>query len=121
VPDSGGTFFLPRLIGFQKASALAMLGDKIKAAEAERIGMIYKVLTVEAFDEEVQKIAHKMAQMPTLALGLIKQALNSSMTNSLEDQLKLETELQLQASESNDYEEGVTAFLQKRKPEFKGN
>ncbi|MFS4494735.1 enoyl-CoA hydratase-related protein [Maribacter sp. 2308TA10-17] len=121
VPDSGGTFFLPRLIGFQKASALAMLGDKIKADEAERIGMIYKVFPVDAFEEEIRNIAVKMASMPTLALVLIKQALNASMTNSLEEQLKLETELQLQASESNDYEEGVTAFLQKRKPNFKGN
>lgn len=121
VPDSGGTFFLPRLIGFQKASALAMLGDKVMAEEAERIGMIYKMFSVDTFEEEVQKIAFKMAKMPTLALGLIKEGLNASMTNTLADQLKLETELQLTASESNDYHEGVTAFLEKRRPNFKGN
>ena len=82
IPDSGGTFFLPRLIGFQKASALMMLGDKISAEEAEQMGMIYKVFSVESFEEEVQKLTLKLANMPTKALGLIKKSLNQSLTNN---------------------------------------
>lgn len=121
IPDSAGTFFLPRLIGFQKATALMMLGDKVTAEEAVNIGMIYKVFTADAFEAEVKKTAENLAQMPTLALGLTKRLLNQSMTNSLEEQLALESDLQIQASSSNDYNEGVTAFVEKRKPEFKGN
>ena len=121
IPDSAGTFFLPRLIGFQKASALAMLGDKISAEEAERVGMIYKMIPLETFEEEVQKLALKMANMPTKALGLIKELFNKSMTNTLEEQLALEAKLQIEASETEDYKEGVLAFIEKRIPNFKGN
>lgn len=120
IPDSGGTFFLPRLIGFQKASALAMLGDKVGAAEAEKMGMIYKVFSVESFDEEVIRLAEKMATMPTKGLALTKQALNSALTNDLNAQLDVESKLQIIASETDDYKEGVAAFLEKRKPDFKG-
>jgi 2-(1,2-epoxy-1,2-dihydrophenyl)acetyl-CoA isomerase len=121
VPDSGGTFFLPRLIGWQKASGLSMLGERMSATEAEQIGMIYKVLEDETFEEESLKIAQALAKMPTAGLALIKQALNQSLTNSLEDQLSLEKELQLKAVKTQDYREGVEAFLQKRAPAFKGN
>ncbi len=120
IPDSAGTFFLPRLIGFQKASALAMLGDKVSADEAEKIGMIYKVLPLESFEEEVNKLALKLANMATLALGKIKEAFNQSLTNNLEDQLALESKLQIEAAQTEDYEEGVSAFVEKRKPTFKG-
>lgn len=120
IPDSAGTYFLPRLIGFQKASAIAMLGDKITAVEAERIGMIYKYFSSESFVEEVNKIAAKMANMPTKAFALTKRAFNSSMTNDLKSQLALESELQIEASESHDYNEGVNAFVEKRKPNFIG-
>ena len=121
IPDSAGTFFLPRLIGFQKASALMMLGDKVSAEEALKIGMIYKILPNAFFNDEVMEIAKNLAQMPTKALGLTKRLLNQSMTNNLEQQLALESNLQIEASSSNDYKEGVTAFVEKRKPEFKGN
>ncbi|MBL7886946.1 MAG: enoyl-CoA hydratase/isomerase family protein [Flavobacterium sp.] len=121
IPDSAGTFFLPRLIGFQKASALMMLGDKVSAVEAVNIGMIYKIFPAGIFEEEVQSLAQNLAQMPTKALGLTKRLLNQSMTNNLEQQLALESDLQIEASSSNDYKEGVTAFVEKRKPEFKGN
>ena len=121
VPDSAGTFFLPRLIGFQKALALAMLGDKVSAEEAERLGMLYKVLPLESFEEDVNTLALKLANMPTKALGLIKELFNKSMTNTLDEQLALESKLQIEAAQSNDYEEGVAAFIGKRKPEFKGN
>lgn len=121
VPDSAGTFFLPRLIGFQKALALAMLGDKISAEEAERLGMIYKMIPLENFEEEVHKLALKMANMPTKALGMIKELYNKSMSNTLEDQLALESKLQIKAAQTNDYAEGVAAFIEKRKPNFKGN
>jgi 2-(1,2-epoxy-1,2-dihydrophenyl)acetyl-CoA isomerase len=121
VPDSAGTFFLPRLIGFQKALALAMLGDKISAEEAERLGMIYKMIPLENFEEEVHKLALKMANMPTKALGMIKELYNKSMSNTLEDQLALESKLQIEAAQTNDYAEGVAAFIEKRKPNFKGN
>ncbi len=120
VPDSAGTFFLPRLIGFQKASALMMLGDKVSAEEAEKLGMVYKVISSENFMEEVNNIANTLANMPTKALGLTKRLLNNSMQNSLEEQLNLESKLQIEAAQSEDYAEGVDAFMNKRKPEFKG-
>lgn len=121
VPDSGGTFFLPRIIGFQRASAIMMLGDKINAAQALVMGMIYKEYPTATFEEEVQNLAETLATMPTKALGLTKRLLNQSMTNSLEQQLALESDLQIEASSSYDYSEGVNAFVEKRKPEFKGN
>ena len=121
IPDSAGTYFLPRLIGFQKAQALAMLGDKISAEEAEKMGMIYKMIPLENFEEDVNKLALKLANMPTLALGKIKEAFNASLTNTLEQQLALESKLQIEAASSNDYAEGVAAFIEKRKPNFKGN
>lgn len=120
IPDSGGTYFLPRLIGFQKASALMMLGDKINAAEAEKMGMIYKTFSAENFDEESKKIAYTLAAMPTKGLAFTKQALNISMNNSFENQLKQEDILQQQAAATKDFKEGVDAFLEKRMPVFKG-
>ena len=120
IPDSAGTFFLPRLIGFQKAQALAMLGDKISAEEAERLGMIYKMIPLEIFEDDVEKLALKLANMPTKALGMIKELFNKSMTNTLEEQLTLESKLQIEAAQSEDYKEGVAAFIEKRKPNFKG-
>lgn len=120
IPDSGGTYFLPRLIGLQKASALSMLGDKVSAEEAERMGMVYKVFADDAFKEGAQKIATTLSQMPTKGLAFTKQAFNQSLNNSLEQQLKLEEELQVKAGNTTDYKEGVQAFLEKRKPIFKG-
>ena len=120
VPDSGGTFFLPRLIGFQKALALAMLADKVNAIEAERIGMIYKVLPSETFENDAYAIAKRLANMPTKGLALTKRLFNQSLTNDLESQLDLEGKLQIEASQTEDYQEGVNAFLEKRKPIFKG-
>jgi len=120
IPDSGGTFFLPRLIGFQKASALAMLGDKVSAEEAERLGMIYKYLPSEEFDEAITQLALKLASMPTKALGLIKKTFNQSLHNNLEQQLALESKYQIEAAGTDDYAEGVAAFVEKRKPNFTG-
>ncbi|WP_121667692.1 enoyl-CoA hydratase-related protein [Mesonia aquimarina] len=120
IPDSAGTFFLPRLIGFQKASALAMLGDKVSAQEAEELGMIYKYFSAENFEEESTKIVEKLANMPTRALALTKEALNQSLTNNLEEQLALESKNQIAAASTADYKEGVNAFVEKRKPNFKG-
>ena len=120
IPDSGGTFFLPRLIGFQKASALMMLGDKVSATEAERLGMVFKILSKEEFTAEVQKTAQTLSKMPTKAIGMTKRLLNASMTNDLKTQLEMEGKLQIVAAQSEDYEEGVAAFIEKRKPNFKG-
>jgi 2-(1,2-epoxy-1,2-dihydrophenyl)acetyl-CoA isomerase len=120
IPDSAGTFFLPRLIGFQKASALAMLGDKVGAVEAERLGMIYKFVPSDEFQETIQKLAIKMAQMPTKALGLIKKSFNQSLVNNLEQQLSIEAKYQIEAAETEDFDEGVAAFIEKRKPNFTG-
>jgi len=122
IPDSGGTYILPRLIGFQKATALMMLGDKISSEEAERLGMIYKSLnTTENEDEnEAFATAMKLSKMPTVGLGLTKRALNISLSNTLEEQLHIEENLQTLAGTTYDYKEGVNAFLEKRKPDFKG-
>ncbi|WP_024772708.1 enoyl-CoA hydratase-related protein [Aquimarina macrocephali] len=120
IPDSAGTFFLPRLIGFQKASALMMLGDKVSAKEAEQLGMVYKMVEVETFEEEAIKLTSKLALMPTKALGLTKRLLNQSLVNTLEEQLTMESDLQIESAESEDYAEGVNAFIEKRKPIFKG-
>lgn len=120
IPDSGGTYFLPRIIGMQKASALMMLGDKVMAAEAAQMGMIYQAVADEELMPTASKIASKLAQMPTYGIALTKQALNQAYNNSLTEQLALEDELQTKAGKSYDYNEGVSAFLEKRKPEFKG-
>lgn len=120
IPDSGGTYFLPRLIGFQKASALMMLGDKVSAPEAEKMGMIYKSISADDFNSSSFKIAETLAQMPTLAFAYTKQALNQSMQNNFNDQLSLEDTLQNKAAVTSDYQEGVNAFLEKRSPKFKG-
>ncbi|MDX1446314.1 enoyl-CoA hydratase-related protein [Lishizhenia sp.] len=120
IPDSGGTFFLPRLIGAQKAMALMMTGDKVSAAEAEKLNMIYKVLGEETFEEEVTAFAGKLALMPTRGLGLTKKAINQSFTNDLTQQLAVEEELQAEAGQTHDFNEGTSAFLEKRKPEFTG-
>ncbi|MBD3637630.1 MAG: enoyl-CoA hydratase/isomerase family protein [Crocinitomicaceae bacterium] len=120
IPDSGGTFTLPRLVGLQKASALMMLGDRVAAQEAERIGMIYKWFPDDQFTEESMAIAKRLAKMPTKGLGLTKRALNLTMISDLSTQLKVEEELQTMAGQTYDYNEGVAAFLEKRKPEFKG-
>jgi 2-(1,2-epoxy-1,2-dihydrophenyl)acetyl-CoA isomerase len=121
VPDSGGTYFLPRLIGWQKASALAMTGEKLTAAEAERIGLIYKVYPDKEFENSSFAMATMLASMPTRALALTKKALTLSLNHSLEKQLEVEDLFQQQAAQTSDYREGVNAFLEKRKPLYKGS
>jgi 2-(1,2-epoxy-1,2-dihydrophenyl)acetyl-CoA isomerase len=121
IPDSGGTFFLPRIIGSQKALALMMTGDKVSASDAEKMNMIYKVVADEDFENELYKFANQIAKMPTRGLGLTKKAINASFSNDLTSQLALEEVLQTEAGQTYDFKEGVNAFLEKRAPEFKGN
>ena len=120
IPDSGGTFTLPRLVGWQKASALMMTGDKVSATDAEKMGMIYKVFSSDTFEEESKKIATTLANMPTKGLAYTKHALNHSFTNSWEEQLLLEDDYQQKAAMTYDYNEGINSFLEKRNPLFKG-
>lgn len=120
IPDSGGTYTLPRLIGLQRASALMMLGDKVSAREAEQMGMIYRAVADDEFSEAIEQTAGKLAKMPTRGLGMTKRALNLSLANDLSQQLDIEEDLQKKAGSTADYSEGVSAFLEKRKPNFTG-
>jgi 2-(1,2-epoxy-1,2-dihydrophenyl)acetyl-CoA isomerase len=121
IPDSAGTFFLPRLVGFGKASAWMMLGEKVSASEAEKQGMIYKICSSdEQGFSEALSIAVTLSEMPTAGIWLTKELLNKSWNNSLEDQLKEEMKSQVKAASTYDYKEGVKAFLEKRKPVFRG-
>jgi len=120
VPDSGGTYYLPRLIGMQKSAALMFLGDKVMAEEAVQMGMIYKAVADEDLQEVALGLAQKLSKMPTKGIGLTKRLLNESYDNDLTKQLARENELQTEAGQTYDYNEGVNAFLEKRKPDFKG-
>ena len=120
IPDSGATFILPRLIGMQRASYLMLTGDPVSANDAQKMGIVYKVYPTDMFVEESIKLSEKIARMPTKGLGLTKKALNSSLNNNLEEQLELEKKYQTVAANTNDYKEGVQAFLEKRKANFKG-
>ena len=120
IPDSGGTFFLPRAVGLPMAKALMMLGEKITATRAAEIGMIYKVVPADSLEAEAMKIANQLAEMPTKGLGFTKRALNASLSNDLQAQLDVEEELQREAGRTADFIEGVAAFNEKRKPTFRG-
>lgn len=120
IPDSGGTYTLPRLVGFNLASALMISGDKLSADDAKNFGIVYKVFDDENLMELSIASAIKIAAMPTKAIGLTKRLLNKTYTNSLEQQLLLEKNLQIEAANTSDYKEGVNAFLEKRSPYFKG-
>ncbi|MBK9533121.1 MAG: enoyl-CoA hydratase/isomerase family protein [Chitinophagaceae bacterium] len=120
IPDSGGTFTLPRLIGWQKASALMMTGDKVSATDAEKMGMVYKVFADEIFEAESKKIVQTLSQMPTKGLAYTKHVLNQSFFNPWEEQLALEDQYQQKAAKTYDYTEGIKSFLEKRAPDFKG-
>lgn len=120
IPDSGGTYTLPRLIGLQRAAALMMTGDKVGAAEAVSMGMIYKAIPDGEFEAGYKSLCAGLAQMPTKGIGLTKRLLNESFDNDLKGQLRREKEVQVEAGATEDFKEGVGAFLEKRKPVFKG-
>ncbi len=121
VPDSGGTYFLPRLVGGARAMALALLGDRVSGEEAERMGLVWKCVDDARLAEESKSIASHFASQPTRGLAAIKRALQASALNSLDQQLDLERDLQRELGRTNDYREGVAAFLEKRPPRFQGN
>ena len=120
IPDSAGTFFLPRLVGMQRAAALMMTAEPVAAKDAEAMGMIYKSFSDEVFEEESWKLVSMLAKMPTKGLGLTKRLLNASYSNNLEQQLDMEDKCQTIAGNTADFKEGIEAFFEKRKPNFKG-
>lgn len=120
IPDSGGTFFLPRLVGLQRATALTFLGEKLGAEEAERIGLIYKAVEPEELQAKAFETAKYLASQPTRGFALTKSGFNQSAKNDLNAQLEVERGLQTAAGKTADYNEGVRAFLDKRAPQFTG-
>jgi len=120
VPDAGGSYVLPRLVGLARASGLALLGNKLPAAQAAEWGLIWRVVDDAALMAEAKALARHLAQQPTRALALIKQALNASFANTLDQQLDLERDLQKEAASTADFREGVAAFLEKRPARFVG-
>jgi 2-(1,2-epoxy-1,2-dihydrophenyl)acetyl-CoA isomerase len=120
VPDTGGTYFLPRLVGTARATALALLGESVTAEQAAAWGMIWQVCDDALLIEEARALAHQLATQATKGLGLTKQALNRSLANDLDTQLAVERELQVAASRTEDCREGIAAFLAKRPPVFTG-
>jgi len=123
IPDGGGTFFLPRLVGMSRAFELAVLADnsnRISAEQALALGLVSKVVPADQLAGEADKLARKLAQMPTRAIGLMKRALNRSWDNTLEESLELEAQLQSVAGSTHDFRESVTAFMEKREPKFTG-
>ncbi len=120
IPDCGGTFFLPRLIGQQRAAALMMTADKVSAKEAQEMGMIYKSFSDDSFETEVKALVERLAQMPTKGLAYTKKLLNETFSNTLQEQLHNEANVQAQAAATADFKEGVQAFIEKRKPTFTG-
>ncbi len=120
IPDSGGSYFLPRMLGLPRARALAMLAEPISAARAEEWGLIWKAVDDDTILLEATTMARKLARAPTLGLTLTKKAMLAAYGNSFTEQLALEAEYQGQAGLSDDYTEGVAAFMEKREPKFKG-
>jgi len=120
LPDTGGTFALPRLVGHARAMGLSLLGDKLSAQQAQEWGLIWKCVADEAFEQELSRLAEHFAQAPTKGLAYTKQALNASLNNTLAEQLNLERDLMRELGRTQDYAEGVAAFLAKRPPQFKG-
>ncbi|MFM2385828.1 MAG: hypothetical protein RL660_585 [Bacteroidota bacterium] len=120
VPDSGGTYILPRLVGYARASALMMLGDKVNAHDALQMGMLYKVYDDATYASSIEALVQQVAAMPTQALALTKKLLSTAYNNTLAQQLQAECDLQTQAGNTQDYTEGVASFLEKRAPNFTG-
>jgi 2-(1,2-epoxy-1,2-dihydrophenyl)acetyl-CoA isomerase len=120
VPDTGGSYLLPRMVGPQKAAELMMLGDRLSASDAQALGLVSGVFPADELANAVRDIAKRLANLPTLGLGLTKRAINESFSNTLDEQLELEADLQQIAGSSADYAEGVDAFVNKREPKFTG-
>ena len=120
IPDSGGTFILPRIVGYHRAAALMFLSEKISADEAKDLGIVWKIFDDAVFAEESLKLAKQLAQMPTRGIGLTKKLLNEGANNSLEEQLNREKLIQVEAAHTHDHQEGVKSFLEKRAPKFTG-
>ncbi|MFM1875831.1 MAG: hypothetical protein RL266_1568 [Bacteroidota bacterium] len=121
IPDTGGTYFLPRMVGMHKATAMMMLGDKMTAQESKELGIVYQVLPDAELMDGAMELANRMAKMPTKGLGLIKKAINMSLVHDLDQQLEVEKDLQGRAGRTHDNAEGINAFLEKRKPVFTGD